>query len=57
MARPAEISPEQIALAFALGSYRFDRYKKKKDDRPRLVAAEHRGGYNRLNARGEDVRP
>ncbi|MDP3592264.1 M17 family metallopeptidase, partial [Phenylobacterium sp.] len=37
---PAEISPEQIALAFALGSYRFDRYKKKKDDRPRLVAAE-----------------
>lgn len=37
---PGEISPEQIALAFALGSYRFDRYKKKKDDRPRLVAAE-----------------
>ena len=37
---PPEISPEQIALAFALGSYRFDRYKKKKDDRPRLVAAE-----------------
>ena len=37
---PAEISPEQIALAFALGSYRFDRYKKKKDDRPRLVAGE-----------------
>lgn len=37
---PPEIAPEQIALAFALGSYRFDRYKKKKDDRPRLVAAE-----------------
>ena len=37
---PPEIAAEQIALAFALGSYRFDRYKKKKDDRPRLVAAE-----------------
>ncbi len=37
---PPEIAPEQIALAFALGSYRFDRYKKKNNDRPRLVAAE-----------------
>ncbi len=37
---PPEIAHEQIALAFALGSYRFDRYKKKKDDRPRLVAAD-----------------
>jgi leucyl aminopeptidase len=37
---PPEIADEQIALAFALGSYRFDRYKKKKDERPRLVAAE-----------------
>ena len=37
---PAEIAPDQIALAFALGSYRFDRYKKKGERRPRLVAAE-----------------
>ena len=36
---PAGISPDQIALAFALGSYKFDRYKQKKThDRPRLVA-------------------
>ncbi|WP_421934154.1 leucyl aminopeptidase family protein [Phenylobacterium sp.] len=36
---PAGISLDQIALAFALGSYRFDRYKQKKThDRPRLVA-------------------
>lgn len=37
---PAGIDPDQIALAFALGSYRFDRYKKKSDKRPRLVAGE-----------------
>ena len=37
---PAEIAPDQIALAFALGSYRFDRYKKKGETHPRLVAAE-----------------
>jgi len=38
---PAGISPDQIALAFALGSYRFDRYKQKRThDRPRLVAAD-----------------
>jgi leucyl aminopeptidase len=35
---PPEFAVEQIALAFALGSYRFDRYKRKKDERPRLVA-------------------
>jgi len=35
---PAEIAPDQIALAFALGSYRFDRYKKKGEKHPRLVA-------------------
>ena len=36
---PAGINSDQIALAFALGSYRFDRYKQKKaGDRPRLVA-------------------
>lgn len=34
---PAAIAPDQIALAFALGSYRFDRYKKKGESRPRLV--------------------
>jgi leucyl aminopeptidase len=37
---PAEIAPDQIALAFALGSYRFDRYKKKREKHPRLVAGE-----------------
>ncbi|HQT54654.1 MAG TPA: M17 family peptidase N-terminal domain-containing protein, partial [Phenylobacterium sp.] len=36
---PVGISADQIALAFALGSYRFDRYKQKKTaERPRLVA-------------------
>jgi leucyl aminopeptidase len=35
---PPEFAAEQIALAFALGSYRFDRYKKKRDGRPILVA-------------------
>lgn len=34
---PEDISPDDAALAFALGSYRFDRYKKKPDDRPRLL--------------------
>ena len=37
---PAEIAPDQIALAFALGGYRFDRYKKKGEKHPRLVAAD-----------------
>lgn len=35
---PAGLDREQAALAFALGSYRFDRYKKKPGDRARLVA-------------------
>ncbi len=35
---PQDITPDEAALAFALGSYRFDRYKKKPDERPRLVA-------------------
>ena len=35
---PGEISADRIALAFALGSYRFDRYKKHDAERPRLVA-------------------
>ncbi|RAK67621.1 leucyl aminopeptidase family protein [Phenylobacterium kunshanense] len=34
---PAGVSPDRIALAFALGSYRFDRYKKKDGERPRLL--------------------
>jgi leucyl aminopeptidase len=37
---PPGFAPDQIALAFALGSYRFDRYKKKGEARPRLVAAD-----------------
>ncbi len=37
---PPSLAADQIALAFALGSYRFDRYKKKGEARPRLVAAE-----------------
>jgi leucyl aminopeptidase len=37
---PHGMAADQIALAFALGSYRFDRYKKKGEARPRLVAAE-----------------
>ncbi len=36
---PSRIPPDQIALAFALGSYRFDRYKKAGGPRPRLVAS------------------
>jgi len=35
---PAGLDPAQIALAFALGSYRFDRYKTHAGDRPKLVA-------------------
>src|SRR3990167_9918305 len=34
---PPEFAPDLIALAFALGSYRFDRYKKKGSPQPRLV--------------------
>jgi leucyl aminopeptidase len=34
---PAGLVPDEIALAFALGSYRFDRYKKKRETQPRLV--------------------
>jgi leucyl aminopeptidase len=34
---PAGIAPDQMALAFALGSYRFDRYKPSAGPRPRLV--------------------
>ena len=33
---PAGFTPERIALAFALGSYRFDRYKTAATERPRL---------------------
>ena len=36
-ATPAGFTPERIALAFALGSYRFDRYKAAGAERPRLV--------------------
>ncbi|HKP78755.1 MAG TPA: leucyl aminopeptidase family protein [Phenylobacterium sp.] len=37
--KPAAVSVDQAALAFALGSYRFDRYKAPKtDERPRLLA-------------------
>ena len=35
---PKGIDPEQAALAFALGTYRFDRYKKKGEPIARLVA-------------------
>mgnify|MGYP001161969640 CR=1 FL=1 len=34
--RLGDLSADDVALAFALGSYRFDRYKKKPDERPRL---------------------
>ncbi len=34
---PADIPADRVALAFALGSYRFDRYKKKDAERPRLL--------------------
>jgi leucyl aminopeptidase len=35
---PAALTPDQTALAFALGTYRFDRYKSHDKDRPKLVA-------------------
>lgn len=35
---PKGLDPTQVALAFALGGYRFDRYRKKRDAQPRLVA-------------------
>lgn len=35
---PDAITPDQAALAFALGSYRFDRYKAAGGERPRLLA-------------------
>lgn len=35
---PGALDPAQAALAFALGSYRFDRYRGKRDAWPRLVA-------------------
>jgi leucyl aminopeptidase len=34
---PQEVAAERMALAFALGSYRFDRYKTRDGDRARLV--------------------
>ncbi|MDB5455781.1 MAG: Leucyl aminopeptidase, partial [Caulobacter sp.] len=38
---PADLAPDQVALAFALGAYRFDRYRPRGDaGAPRLVAAE-----------------
>jgi leucyl aminopeptidase len=35
---PEGVSPDRIALSFALGSYRFDRYKAGGGERPRLLA-------------------
>ncbi|MDB5451032.1 MAG: aminopeptidase [Phenylobacterium sp.] len=35
---PAGLAADQIALAFALGSYRFDRYKPHTAERPKLLA-------------------
>jgi leucyl aminopeptidase len=35
---PKDLAPDQIALAFALGSYRFDRYKAHGAEKPKLVA-------------------
>ncbi|MDO9222869.1 MAG: leucyl aminopeptidase family protein [Caulobacter sp.] len=37
---PGRLDPAQVALAFALGSYRFDRYRTKRDAWPRLAPAE-----------------
>jgi leucyl aminopeptidase len=34
---PEGLAPDRIALAFALGSYRFDRYKAREGERPRLL--------------------
>jgi leucyl aminopeptidase len=36
--KPETVSADQAALAFALGSYRFDRYKTRDGERPRLLA-------------------
>ena len=36
---PEGLSPDRVAVAFALGSYRFDRYKTPKDQRARWIAA------------------
>ncbi len=35
---PADLDPSQAALSFALGTYRFDRYRKAREAGPRLVA-------------------
>ncbi|HEX2843747.1 MAG TPA: leucyl aminopeptidase family protein, partial [Candidatus Limnocylindria bacterium] len=35
---PEGLDPGQVALAFAIGTYRFDRYRKRRDAYPRLVA-------------------
>jgi len=35
---PKDLAPDQMALAFALGSYRFDRYKAHGADKPKLLA-------------------
>lgn len=40
---PDSITPAQAALAFALGSYRFDRYKAREGERPRLLAEGDEG--------------
>ncbi len=37
---PEGLDPARIALAFALGSYGFDRYRKKRDRHARLVVAD-----------------
>ncbi len=37
---PQALSADQIALQFALGSYRYDRYKPAKGERPRLLAPD-----------------
>jgi leucyl aminopeptidase len=37
---PAGLDPQQMALAFALGAYRFDRYKPHAGTRPQLVAGD-----------------
>ena len=39
-ALPQNVSADQAALAFALGSYRFDRYKTRNTTAPRLVATD-----------------
>jgi leucyl aminopeptidase len=39
-ATPDGLDATQIALAFALGGYRFDRYKPRKDDAPRRLVAD-----------------